>query len=1455
MDPSLYIWRGAAFVAIPDPAQILPGGSQPWYLVDALMRVDRQSGSTGSCVCSLTAIGEPLQPTTYAGLVNQQGAQVLLPVETGTSDFAFDVKAWVAPRQGAGGAWYGFVGDENVSHGSNLHMLGGPSGNGISVEYFFFRSSDPTELASPSGTISTTTPTLTAQLVEPPDPDGAFDTVYYRFKISTEPSGAGAVIDSGWIVSPSWPVPAGALADGVTYHVRVWNHIGIPWGEPNAFGYYPAAEPTVVKALTIKKRLGGGGPSPTDTVGSVPGATSTPSKGAPSPGTGTASVTVNMTTGNLAATVNTHSLSSLSGPAGVTLSYDSMGATGLDGGSRGLFGRYSSGGSLIGRRVDPAIDFSWAGSPMGGIASANAEVNAEWNGTINVPAAQGSWQLGGTVANGTMTIYLDGSPSAYQAITANTPTFGSSLGSWSPGSSHSIRVTYTSSGTKGVQLWARDTGANPATGPEKFVVPTSWLAPRVTGLPAGWRLSANPYSGSWTRLDDFGSQAVLHSAGGATVTFTRRTDGSYAAPVGSNDLLTVAKTTVPGLLTAGEFSLSTSDNFLFVFDSDGWVRSVKSVADDRKPTALQYTYTTVSGAVGAPVLSSITDPVTNRSITLCHGPSCSGGAGSTPMGMLSTISYWDGPNRTRLEYNTNGQLARVVNPGGATADFGYDAAGLVSRIRDPLAYDVPAAGLSSYCQNDWLGVPACETYITYHVAFANKGKVLSVYSPAPVVGGQRPRRIYAYPPGTKTAKVDVEGFTPASGYASWVEWDDQGRLIEQKDSVGRLTKTTWDPYVERPLRSINPAGLQTTNVYDSFTNLLTDRYGPAPSSCFSTTFPYTPAGSCAVTVPRTQHRYDEGINNLAATFWDNPWFAGTPVQHSSGPGGTGPSGPGCSADTFCTQWNTLPVTPSGITRPSCCAWTTGSPFTWSMRLTGILTLPTPMSLETSTTQRAIIYIDGALYSDVDAPVANEDYAGNYGEWWAGPWPDPPMIPAGQHRIQIDFLGSSTTLNGLYLPGSGGVGPFMPNSWLRPDYGLETTTIDPDAKTVATSYTDTTAGIGPELGLVTAVTQDPGGLALVSKTSYESPASGRWLRRTATTLPAGTTTSFTHYCSTAGTIPADCDSGFTGAIATACDVTQGASQWGLLAQQTDPAPNPTTPARVQQYLHDSAGRTVGRRAGPADNIATAPWECTTFDARGRVASQTWPMLGTGLPGRVVTYTYQVGGNPLTASVADPNGTITATVDLHGRPVSYTDATGRTTSYIYDQVGRVTSTTGPQSGTLNTYDANSGQLTTMQITGQVTADATVAYDSAGRMSTVSYNGGQMTMSTLYDDYGNQRMVSFDDDTIPAPTRVAGHAVTRSPGGRQINTFIDTGGPTLVDPNPAGDDFVYDGAGRLTTALLLGGRADYNYGAPIGNNCMGVPGVNLDAGHNTNRTNVTWTPTTGSGTTTHSCYNNAD
>ncbi len=932
-------WRARAWVPVPDPAQLAPGGSQPWRLTQARLFLEGGGGH----LTGLSVVGHgSVQPLSFTVI----GQGTPLPTSTFDAPHA-DITNWAASRVGTG-SWYGLVGTENPP----TNTFGTLSN--VRAEYRFFQSPDPAVITSPTGTISTTTPLLTAQVTNDPN-------AYYSFKVSTDAAGTGALLESGWIQSSSWQVPAGALADGMTYHVRVQTATGTPWW-PAGPQYIPpaAAQP---RSFTIKKRLGAGGPSPTDTVGAVPGSTVTPSEGAPSPGVSPASVTVNMATGNLALVMNTRMLPAIGGAAGVTLNYDSLGSSGLDGRSRGLFGTYRSGSGVnavkIGERVDSSINFSWPGSPMGGFA-APGPMTAEWTGTITAPAAQGAWRLGGVIGSGTLTIVVNGAPYATLSASPSSPVFGPNL-SLAPGTVNEIKITYVSSGTRAVQLWAQDTGIAVGTAGQQFLVPTGWLAPRATGLPVGWRLSANPYSGSWTRLEDRGSFVVAYSSAGATATFTRRNDGTYAPPVGVSDLLTPVTASWGGDFAAGEFVLSNNEGTEFVFGVDGWVRLVRTLTDDRRPAALKYTYTAVPGTVGAPVLTKITDPVGNRDINLCYSSTCDmpGYATSAPAGMLARISHWDG-TFSWLIYDGNGRLIRLINPGNITADLSYDTQGRLTSVRDALAFDAIAAGQRPDCTSP--ASTTCSTVIAYNSA----GKVATVTQPAPTNGAARPARTYSYPT-SDTATVQITGFTPASGHASWVKWDGQGRIVEQRDSMNRVTLSKWDPNIERVLATVDPAGLQATNVYDAITGVITDVYGPAPSTCFSTSPPFTPIGNCSVTVPRTQHRYDEGTNGLAATFWDNPYFAGAPVKHQTGPGGTGPSGPGCLANRLCTQWDQLPVTPSGSTLPA--EHQPDHGFTWSMRLTGVIDVPNSFVLHTTTTQQVSIYLNGAHYTTVNPHTA------------------------------------------------------------------------------------------------------------------------------------------------------------------------------------------------------------------------------------------------------------------------------------------------------------------------------------------------------------------------------------------------------------------------------------------------------------------------------------------------------
>lgn len=1437
-------WRAGAL--FPVPAEVTGPASPPWVLHSAVLKLFYGPGSRGPGVRTTTAFGEPFEPN-YSSLLYY--GEPLQPYGGNDAAVSWEVTARV---RAYGAAWYGFVGDEDPSNGATLQSFSTPSFSGAYVSYYYSQAPPATAILSPAqdATITTATPTLLADVTDCPARTACTSTVdptvYYDFKVATSPNGTGTVVDSGWLpfqsgAQPRFAVPRGALVDGMSYYATVLDNIGTAWGRPGDDGYVAPAAPKPPVRFTVKQRKGGGGPSPTDTVGATPQGTSTPSEGSPSPGVAPASVTVNMVTGNLSLQVAPPSFKTVSGSAGVTFGYDSIGAEALGGAQRGLYAQYYTDSldhsfdpaRLIGQRFDPSVDFSWSGgSPMGGLGMGTGTL-AKWTGTITVPTG-GTWRLGGMSGSGGMRVYIDGGSTAvFDGWTASypyptVPSYGIvTVG----GGQHQIEVQYWSPGYSAVgQLWARNLAAPDA---PPLVVPTSWLTPKATGLPAGWKIAQDAGAASWSSLHDGGDQVVLSSATGSTSAFTRQWDGRYQAPAGSNDLLSVVRSGPE----AGRFQLSTDSALTYLFNRDGSLASVNSIADDTHPANLQYSYAAVTVG-GPPVLAAITDPVrcagavpcpASSRITLSYAgtaacPAPPTGLSAPPAGMLCQVSFWDGTS-TKVHYNSNGQLAQVVHPGEVTAAFGYDSQGRLADVRDPLAIDAMAAGTRSLgpCQPA-IATSYCGT--DTQIAYDASGKVSTVTQPAPTNIPIRPTRTYTY--RSLSTEMSMRGFDPVAGYASKVDYDDKGRVVARTSSAGLRATTTWDD-LDRPIVSVDPAQGQTTTIWDANNNV-TDTYGPAPTACFATTKPYAPlayySSACGVAVPRTSNGYDEGTTGLAAAFWSNPSFAAAPVKHQTGMGGTGPSGvQGCYAGSLCSQWNTPPVTGDA----------TPGPFQWSMRLTGSITLPSARALDLYTTQRATVYADGQSVASLDVEDLGEE-SGVYGQWRGG-LQSRITLPAGTHRIQVDYLGSATALNGLGLIW-GLPGYWVPTSALNPAYGLKTSTADADGKTQAVAYTDST--VGAEFGLPTATTADPGGLALTTTTSYEAPGAGSYLRRTAKSLPAGNKTTFSNYCGRPGT--SECTSGqVAGAIASACGVVAGAGQAGLLAQQSDPDPDGGGPQepRVEQFLYDPAGRQVGRRISSSSGVSGTPWQCTSYDARGRILSQTWPARN-GATARSVAHLYAVGGDPLRTTVTDGPYTLTSTVDLLGRAISYTDAWGTTTTTAYRQSGEVETVTGTGTGTqATTYDANTGRPATITLDG--TTMATMSYDTAtGRLRQVDYANATRLVPG-YDPLGRQNSASFTNAATGA--RIAGDAVTRSPAGRVVDQEIDTGGPSLVDPNPEYPNFDYDGAGRLNWAWNPTGRETYDYSAST---CPTAPA----AGKNTNRTRVT------RGAVTDSyCYDQAD
>ena len=137
----------------------------------------------------------------------------------------------------------------------------------------------------------------------------------------------------------------------------------------------------------------------------------------------------------------------------------------------------------------------------------------------------------------------------------------------------------------------------------------------------------------------------------------------------------------------------------------------------------------------------------------------------------------------------------------------------------------------------------------------------------------------------------------------------------------------------------------------------------------------------------------------------------------------------------------------------------------------------------------------------------------------------------------------------------------------------------------------------------------------------------------------------------------------------------------------------------------------------------------------------------------------------------------------------------------------------------------------------------YDAAGRLGSVSYptgtgKAGNATSGAFtYDAKGRPAKITW---TGPAGLLSSDQVTARDGLGRITDFKTDT-----IDPYTAGVNFVYDRAGRLTTARTSGHVTTYSYGTST----CAAPAL-ATAGKNTNRTQLT-----DNGVTVTNCYDNAD
>ncbi|MBF6354919.1 hypothetical protein IU449_10230 [Nocardia higoensis] len=1256
--------------------------------------------------------------------------------------------------------------------------------------------------------IATDTPTLEVGA----GPSGT----QYCFKISTGFDGrSGSVVDSGCLTAPKWTVPQHVLRDGGRYS---WTVATV------ASGSTTPAVSNWVGHFTIDKRIGRPGPSPVDEYSPV---------------------TVNLFNGNLHTEAAGPVFEALGGSAGVTLAYNSRQTADGRGVRASYFNDVDRDGVAdavpVMVRSEPQVNLDWGNiwsnvsenlpwkeDPMPAALDDEWYV-VHWEGYFR-PQVTGDYSFAANHADGA-TIWVDNTV-VYDA--ANAATVGSAFNQPAPKASTDvsliagqrvpikIELRHSTTSNPRMVLWAKSTTGSSNQRSHNLnprIVPTEWLyAQDPSPLPGGWTLGVMGSRYVSAEMLD-GSVVVTDSAGGKR-SWAKSEAGGYLPPRDEDGVLAVD--------ADGRISI-TDDGVVSVFNIDGTLAAVSNVQDSKKPASIQYLYS------GTPTrLTEIKDPVSGRSHILHYNTdnsdSCYGGA-SFPSGShpappqrLCRITYWDG-TETLLWYAV-GALARIENPGAEIRDYSYvsldaarleydqagsdtaaklramDAVGPMEQVRDSLAVDWRAAQTTTpprYTDSTFIEYDAFHDDIT--AGLPPHSRVISVTAPAAngVTLAPRASHTYRYDIPGKKGYIDIAGLDTFGDRT--LTWDAAGRTLSATDAHGNTERTEWNPK-DYPTARIDTTGRRTTLIYDH-ADRPTDEYGPALATCFAGQLP-TPA--CATTMPHTQKTYDENLVGLEAAFYDNPYLSGVPKEWATGIGTV-------DGSLSRTWGSTPPLTNSAG---------------WSGRFIGEVVFPTvgEYTLGFTAVDGVRLWVDDVLIVDSWTDKPSTTVVGAYTN----------TVADSRHRIRVDYYNRSGTTGALdfqWTPPGSSTAVTVPGQHLAPRYGLETnlTTHNTSgggverapAKTIATTYADPANGLDAVYGLAVSKTGDPGGLALTGRAVFEQPGQG-FMRQLSASLPGGDITDVDRRGTS--TYYGDNETRANPCVPNSPAVNQaGRVKLVRGAQDSDGAAN------AVETVYNPAGRIVAMRTN------SEPWSCRAYDLRGRLTSTSFPAMG-GQPGRIATYDYAVGGDPLKMRVGDTNGSTTKVVDLLGRTVSYTDANGVVTVNGYDLAGRQTSATSTVNGvtsTLNYRYDDSSRLTRVDLDGAVVA--TPGYTS-GVLTSVDYGNGS-DLAVTRNDAGSVSALAWD---VPGSTVTS--AATRSRDQRIIDESIsDTAGATHQF------SYTYDGVGRLTAATVPFHQLTYGYAADGG--C----GPNPQAGRNTNRTSFSDSFNGTPAVTTTYCYDHAD
>lgn len=226
---------------------------------------------------------------------------------------------------------------------------------------------------------------------------------------------------------------------------------------------------------------------------------------------------------------------------------------------------------------------------------------------------------------------------------------------------------------------------------------------------------------------------------------------------------------------------------------------------------------------------------------------------------------------------------------------------------------------------------------------------------------------------------------------------------------------------------------------------------------------------------------------------------------------------------------------------------------------------------------------------------------------------------------------------------------------------------------------------------------------------------------------------------------------------------------------------TSPGGKHTYTYDGVGRVISH---------TDPKGKTTrytYDGIDRLTKVIYP------DGFEKTYVYDCCG---LSSVTGRNGTVTFSHDNANRLQDFTDVYGNTVSYVYDDVGNLTSLTYPDGKVVNyEYDAANRLV---KVTDWLNNVTNYEYDSAGNLVKTTYPN----RSTIVHKYDNaDRMKTILDYNANGTVNADFDYTIDSLGNRTVASSYQ---PLKASPSTQNINYTYDADNRLLTA----GGATFGY-----------------------------------------------